>query len=57
MIDEGGNTVFRKLSTINRRMELFEQCVNKNIHVLFCDENFLLDSVEGLDYIKKCLEF
>ena len=44
-------------STINRRMELFEQCVNKNIHVLFCDENFLLDSVEGLDYIKKCLEF
>ena len=43
--------------TINRRMELFDQCVNKNIHVLFCDENFLLDSVEGLDYIKKCLEF
>ena len=44
-------------SPINRRMELFEQCVNKDIHVLFCDENFLLDSVEGLDYIKKCLEF
>ena len=44
-------------SPINRRMELFEQCVNKNIHVLFCDENFLLDSAEGLDYIKKCLEF
>tara|TARA_B100000287_G_scaffold153084_1_gene144690 strand:+ start:4120 stop:5232 length:1113 start_codon:yes stop_codon:yes gene_type:complete len=44
-------------STINRRMELFEQCVNKDIHVLFCDENFLLDSVGGLDYIKKCLEF
>ena len=56
MINEG-STVFRKLSTINRRMELFEQCVNKDIHVLFCDENFLLDSVEGLDYIKKCLEF
>ena len=44
-------------SPINRRMELFEQCVNKDIHVLFCDENFLLDSVEGLDYIKRCLEF
>ena len=44
-------------SPINRRMELFEQCVKKDIHVLFCDENFLLDSVEGLDYIKRCLEF
>ena len=44
-------------SPINRRIELFEQCVNKDMHVLFCDENFLLDSVEGLDYIKRCLEF
>ena len=44
-------------SPINRRMKLFESCVNKDIHVLFCDENFLLDSAEGLDYIKKCLEF
>ena len=44
-------------SPINKRMELFERCVNKDIHVLFCDENFLLDSIEGLDYIKRCLEF
>jgi len=44
-------------SPINRRIELFELCVDKDIHVLFCDENFLLDSREGLDYIKKCLEF
>ena len=44
-------------SPINRRIKLFESCVNKDIHVLFCDENFLLDSAEGLDYIKKCLEF
>jgi len=44
-------------SPINRRMELFELCVDKDIHVLFCDENFLLDSREGLGYIKKCLEF
>ena len=44
-------------SPINRRMELFESCVDKDIHVLFCDENFLLDSREGLGYIKKCLEF
>ena len=44
-------------SSINRRMELFESCVDKDIHVLFCDENFLLDSREGLGYIKKCLEF
>ena len=44
-------------SPINKRMELFERCVNKDIHVLFCDENFILDSIEGLDYIKRCLEF
>ena len=44
-------------SPINRRMELFESCVNKDIHVLFCDENYILDSKEGLDHIKKCLEF
>ena len=44
-------------SPINRRIELLEQCVSKDIHVLFCDENFLLHSTEGLDYIKKCLEF
>jgi len=44
-------------SPINRRMELFESCVDKDIHVLFCDENFLLDSRKGLGYIKKCLEF
>ena len=44
-------------SSINRRMELFELCMDKDIHVLFCDENFLLDSREGLDYIRKCLEF
>ena len=44
-------------SPINRRIELFESCVDKDIHVLFCDENFLLDSREGLGYIKKCLEF
>lgn len=44
-------------SPINRRMELFKSCVDKDIHVLFCDENFLLDSIEGLDYIKRCLEF
>ena len=44
-------------SSINRRIELFEQCVDKDIHVLFCDENFLLNSKKGLDYIKRCLEF
>ena len=44
-------------SPINKRMELFQSCVDKDIHVLFCDENFLLDSIEGLDYIKRCLEF
>ena len=44
-------------SPINRRMELFESCVDKDIQVLFCDENFLLTCREGLGYIKKCLEF
>jgi hypothetical protein len=44
-------------SPINRRQELLELCLEKDIHILFCDENFLLKSKEGLDYIKKCLEF
>ena len=44
-------------SSINRRLELFKLCLEKDIHILFCDENFLLKSKEGLDYIKKCLEF
>ena len=44
-------------SNIKRRMELFKMCVDKDIHVLFCDENYMLNNREGLEYIKKCLEF
>ena len=44
-------------SSVERRLELLRKCIDRDIQVLFCDENFVLNTTEDLQYIERILRF